>query len=55
MVDHNVMRLHIAVHNTLAVTEVESLEEFVDVISNVEVAELGVQAPEVRVVDILED
>jgi hypothetical protein len=55
MIDHNVMRLHISVHDALAVTEVERLEEFVDVESDVQVVELGIECPEVGVVDILED
>ena len=55
MIDHNVMRLHIAVHNALAVTEVERLEQLIDVISNIDVVELGVEGSEVCVVDILEN
>lgn len=55
MIDHNVMRFHISMHDTLAVTVVERLEEFEDVVPHVEVIEFGVEGPEVRVVDILED
>jgi PP-loop superfamily ATP-utilizing enzyme len=55
MVDHNVMRLHISVHDALAVTEIQRLEELENVVPNVEVVELRVQAPEVGVIDILED
>lgn len=55
MIDHNVMRLHISVHDALAVTEVQGLEEFVDVESDVEVREFGVQASEVGVVDVFEN
>lgn len=55
MVDHNVMRLHIAVHDPLAVAVVQSLEELKDVVPDVEVVELGVEAAEVGIVDILED
>lgn len=55
MIDHNVMRLHIAVHNALAVTEVERLEQLVDVVSNIDVVELGVEGSEICVVDILEN
>ncbi len=55
MVDHNVMRLHIAVHDALAVAEVQRLEELEDVVPHVDVVELGVQRAEVRVVDVLED
>jgi hypothetical protein len=42
MVDHNVVRLHIAVHNALAVTVVKRLEEFVDVVADIDVVEFGV-------------
>lgn len=42
MVDHNVMRLHITVHDALAVTEIQRLEELGDVETNIEVVELGV-------------
>jgi hypothetical protein len=55
MVDHNVMRLHISMHDAFAVTEVERLEQLEDVVSHVQVVELGIQRPEVGVVDILED
>lgn len=55
MIDHNVMRLHIAVHDTFAVAKVEGFEEFENVEPDIEVVELGVQASEVGVVDILKD
>lgn len=55
MVDHNVVRLDVAVHNALAVAEVKSLEQLVDVEADVEVVELGIQTPEVGVVDVFED
>lgn len=55
MIDHNVMRLHIAVHDALAVAEVKRLEEFIDIEPDIEVVELGIEAPEVGVVDVLED
>ena len=54
MVDHNVMRLHVAVHDALAVTVVQSLEELKNVVPHVVVLELGIQASEVGVVDIFE-
>lgn len=55
MVDHNVMRLHVAVHDAFAVAVVEGLEQLKDVVADVDVVELGVQAAEVGVVDVLED
>ncbi len=55
MIDHNVMRLHIAVHNALAVAEIEGFEELIDIVPDIDVVEFGVQAPEVCVVDVLED
>lgn len=54
MIDHNVMRFHVSVHDTLTVTEVQGLEQFQDVETHIQVVELRVQAPEVGVVDILE-
>lgn len=55
MVDHNVMRFYVAVHNAFAVAEIEGLEQLVDVESNIEVVELGIQASEVGVVDVFKD
>lgn len=55
MIDHNVVRFHIPVHNTLAVAKVKRFEELVDVVAHVIVAKLGIESAEVGVVDILED
>jgi hypothetical protein len=55
MIDHNVMRLDITVHDSFAVAEVQGLEQLEDVVSYVVILELGVQTPEISVVDILED
>ena len=55
MVDHDVVRLDVAVHDALAVAEVEGLEELEDVVSDIDVVEFGIQAAEVGVVDVLED
>jgi hypothetical protein len=49
------MGLDIAMHDALAVAEVECLEELEDVISYVVVDESRVKSSEVCVVDILED
>jgi hypothetical protein len=55
MIDHNVMRLNVAVHDALAVAKVQGLEELMDVESDIDVVELGVKASEVCIVDIFED
>jgi hypothetical protein len=55
MIDHNVMRLNISMHNTLAVAEVQSLEELKDVEPDIDVIELRVEASEIGIVDVLEN
>jgi hypothetical protein len=55
MIDHNVMRLDVSVRDAFAMTIVECLEQLEDVVADIDVVELGVEAPEVRVVDILKD
>ena len=55
MVDHNVMRFDVAVHDPLAVTKVQRLEQLKDVEPHIEVVELRVEAPKVGVVDVLKD
>lgn len=55
MINHNIMRLDISVHYSLAVTEIQSLQKFVDVETDIVIIELRVQAAEVGVVDILKD
>ena len=55
MIDHNVMRLHVAVHDALAVAVVEGLEQLEDVVTDVDVVELGVEGAEVGVIDELKD
>jgi hypothetical protein len=55
MIDHNVMRLDISVHNTLAVAEVKSLEELKDVEPDIDVIKLGVEASKIGIVDVLEN
>jgi hypothetical protein len=49
------MRLDIAMHNSFAVAKVECLEELEDVESDINIVELGVQASEIGVVDVLEN
>lgn len=55
MVDHNVMRLYVSVHNSFAMAVIQTFEQLVDVVSNIDIVELGVETPEVCVVDIFED
>lgn len=55
MINHNIMRLDISVHYSLAVTEIQGLQKFVDVETDIVIIELRVQAAEVGVVDILKD
>lgn len=55
MIDHNVMRLHISVHDALAVTEIQRLQELEDVVTHIEVVEFGIEAAEVGIVDVLEN
>lgn len=49
------MRLHVPVHYALAVTEVQCLQQLIDIETDVIVLELRVQAPEVGIVDIFEN
>lgn len=55
MVDHNVVRLDITVHDAFAVAVVEGLKQFKNVVSHVIVLELGVQTPKVSIVDIFKN
>lgn len=57
VVNHDVVRLHIAVHDALAVAEVEGLEDFEHVVPDVEIGELFVQSSEVHIpsVNVLHD
>lgn len=55
MIDHNVVRFHVAVHYALAVTEIQGLQELENVVADVEVVEFGVEAAKIGVVDVFED
>jgi hypothetical protein len=43
------MRLDVSVHDSLRMTEIESFEEFKDVITNIEVGEFGIEGFEFSV------
>lgn len=55
VVDHNVVRLDITMHNALAMAKVQRFQQLQNVESHVEIVELGVKAAEVGVVDVLKD
>jgi len=57
VVDHDVMRLHITMHNALGVAEVEGLQDLEHVVADVEVSEALVQGSKVNVtcVHVLHD
>ena len=55
VVDHDVVRLDVSVHDAVRVAVVQGLEELENVIANVVVGEGGVEYLEVRVIDVLED
>jgi len=55
VINHDIVRLDITVHDAFAVAEVQSLEQLEDIVPYVVVLKFGVETPEVGVVDILED
>lgn len=55
MINHNIVGLDIAMHDTLAVAEVERLQQLEDIVADIIVGKAGVQSPEVGVIDSLED
>lgn len=55
VVDHDVVRLDIAVHDALGVTEIKRLQQLIYVVAHVVIGEFGVEVAEVGVVDVLED
>jgi hypothetical protein len=54
MIDHNVMRFHVPVHDTFAVAVVQALEQLIDIVSNIDIIELRVEASEVGVINVFE-
>jgi hypothetical protein len=55
MVNHNVVGLDVSMHNTLAVAEVQRLQQLKNVVANIVIRKAGVQSPEIGVVDSLEN
>lgn len=55
MIDHNVMRLDVSVHDSLAVAKVQSLQQLVNVEPNIEIVEFGIEAAKIDIVDIFEN
>lgn len=55
MVNHDVMRLDIPVHYSLAMAEVQCLKKLIYVVSDIVICQSGVQCSKVGVVNILED
>ena len=55
VINHHIVRLHIAVHDAHGVTILESLQQLVNVVPDVVIRQRGIQRLEVKVVDVLED
>jgi hypothetical protein len=49
VVDHDVVRLDVAVHDTLRVAEIECFEELVHIVPDIKVGEFGVERLELGV------
>lgn len=52
MINHNIVRLHISVCDTLGVAVVQCFQDFIHVVSDVKVSEALIQSPEVNVASI---
>lgn len=55
MVDHNIVRLHIPVHNSFTMAKVQRLQKLINVKANVIVGEARVERAEIRVVHIFKN
>jgi hypothetical protein len=55
MVDHDIVGLDITMHDTFTVTEIQSLEQLIDIESHIIIDEAGIKNTEVCIVDILKD
>mmetsp|Transcript_25018 Transcript_25018/g.57619 ORF Transcript_25018/g.57619 Transcript_25018/m.57619 type:complete len:295 (-) Transcript_25018:70-954(-) len=55
VVDHDVVRLHISVHDAVRVAEVQGHQHFINVVPDVQIRKCGIKNLEVGVVDGLKD
>lgn len=55
MVNHDVVRLHVAVHDALAVAEVQRLQQLVDVEANIVIGEPRIECAEIGIIHGFED
>lgn len=55
MVNHDIVGLHVAVHDAFAVTEVQRLKQLVDVEANVVVGEPRIECAEIGIIHGFED
>lgn len=53
MIDHNIVRFNISVHNALAMTEIKGFKHFKDIEANIEIAERRIESAVIYVIDIL--
>lgn len=55
VIDHDVVGLYVSVHDAARVAEIQSLEQFTDIVPYIHIAERLIECPKVRIVDVLED
>ena len=55
MIDHNIVRFHISMHNALAVTEIQRLQKFINVKTDIIIGKTRVQGAEVCVIHVFEN
>jgi hypothetical protein len=55
MINHDVMRLNVAMHDTVGMTIVESFEKLKDVIANIVIGESRIEHLEICIIDVFKD
>lgn len=55
MVDHNIVRFHVSVHNALAMTEIQRLQKLINVKTDIIIGKPRVQGAEVCVVHVFKN